>query len=327
MGAAAGFCLRATQLFVRSVQFGCGAIVFGIFSYFLATLHNHDLPIDVWVRAVEGISGAAVVYTILSILIHFCAPGHRFPSFVQICLDVLFIAGFIYVAVANRAGASSCQGEVDTPYGRGNADTNESVDSSTSGITQLPSFRLACKLETAVLAVSIIAVFFFIFSPFLSVALVRHRRKQKRLVSSLDNNYTSGFGTRAANSASDGQGVKKKGGLFSIFGLGGRKDPNDLGTAGTTANPNALPPHATPGDVRSSYATEQTRVGSSSGGFGGGGGGYGGLGGFDDNDINSKYGSSSYGLVSSREDIPMGRYPNSNSGGDNRYDSNGNRYW
>lgn len=157
MGRASGFCLRLTQLFVRCVQFGCAAIVLGIFSYFLATLVNHDLPIGIWVRVVEGISGVAVVYTILSFMVHCCCPGHPFPSFIQMCLDVLFIAGFIYIAIVNRGGASSCTGEVDTAFGKGNADTNEPVDSDSSGFTRLPSLRQACKMETAVLSVSVVA--------------------------------------------------------------------------------------------------------------------------------------------------------------------------
>lgn len=158
MGAAKGVALRGTQFFLRTIQFCCAAIVLALFSYFLATLHNHDLPTSTWVRAVEGISGIAVVYTILALLALCCMAGRSFPSFITMLLDVAFIGGFIYIAWANRGGASSCNGVVDTPYGTGNADTNV-VDNGNGGFTALPSLRNACKMETASLAVSIVAMY------------------------------------------------------------------------------------------------------------------------------------------------------------------------
>jgi hypothetical protein len=158
MGAGSGICLRATQWLVRIIQFCCAAIVLGIFSYFLATLNNHDMHIGVWVRVVEGISGVGVAYTIITFIFICCASGRRFPSFIMMVMDVLFIAGFIYIAVVTRGGASSCTGVVDTVYGRGNADNNSLVDTDVSdAFTKLPSLRQACKMETATMSVSIIA--------------------------------------------------------------------------------------------------------------------------------------------------------------------------
>jgi uncharacterized membrane protein YeaQ/YmgE (transglycosylase-associated protein family) len=156
MGAAKGIALRGVLFFIRAIQFCCAAIVLALFCYFLATLHNHDMSIGVWVRAVTGIAGAGVLYTILSLLTLCCIPGRSFPSFVMMVLDVAFIGGFIYIAAVNRDGASSCTGDVDTPFGRGNADTNV-VDNGTGGFTALPSLRQACQMETACLAVSIAA--------------------------------------------------------------------------------------------------------------------------------------------------------------------------
>ncbi|AEO62664.1 uncharacterized protein THITE_2107101 [Thermothielavioides terrestris NRRL 8126] len=290
MGAASGIALRGTQLFIRTIQFCCAAIVLAIFSYFLATLNIHNLPIGVWVRAVEGISGAAVLYTVLALLLLCCVAGHSFPSFVGTVFDVAFIAGFIYIAFENRGGASSCTGEVDTPYGRGNADTNV-VDNGSGGLTTLPSLRQACKMETACLSVSIVAIFFFALSPFVSHALVRHRRKEKRFGPSPANNYTEGSGAAPKR--------------FNFFGLGRKR------TAATDAgpDPNALPKHTTPNDIRESYATEQTRVGSS-------GGGYGGLG-----DGTDKYESP---WANRGNDIPLAHYPNASTG--YRYENNGDVY-
>lgn len=157
MGAGTGLALRGTQFFLRLIQFCCSAIVLALFCYFLATLHNHSLPTHTWVRAVTGISGAAVLYTILSVLLLCCFPGRSFPSFITMVLDIAFAGAFIYVAVANRGGASSCNGQVNTVYGSGDADTNV-VDSANGGFTVLPSLRQACRMETACLAVSIVAM-------------------------------------------------------------------------------------------------------------------------------------------------------------------------
>ncbi|KAL2023891.1 hypothetical protein VTK56DRAFT_668 [Thermocarpiscus australiensis] len=286
MGAAAGIALGGAQLFVRTIQFCCAAIVLALFSYFLATLSNHNMPIATWVRAVEGIAGSAVLYTILALLLLCCVAGHPFPSFVMMVLDVLFVGGFIYIATANRGGASSCDGQVDTVYGRGDANTNV-VDNDSGGFTALPSLRQACQMEKACLAVSIVAIFFFIFSALLSLALVRHRRKERRFGPSPANDYTSGYGS----------GRKR----FNFFGLG-RKSTVRTAASG---NPNVLPKHATPDDVRDSYATEQTGVGS----------GYGGLGDGREGMYNSSFGPSNGG-----NNIEMPSYPN-NAG--YRYDNNG----
>ncbi|KAK4250267.1 hypothetical protein C7999DRAFT_38779 [Corynascus novoguineensis] len=293
MGAAGGIALRGLLFFLRVLQFCCAAIVLALFSYFLATLSNHNMPIRTWVRAVEGISGAGVLYTILALLMLCCAAGRSFPSLITMVFDVAFIGAFIYIATANRGGASTCNGVVDTVYGKGNADTNV-VDNGSGGFTALPSLRTACKMETASLAVSIVAVFLFVLTPFVSLALVRHRRKEARFGPSPANNYTEGYGGRKR---------------FNWFGLGRKR---------TTAtddyqNPNVLPQHSTPDDLRNSYATEQTRVGSS--------GGYGGLG----NSTNK----SPYGGAAAGGDIPLEQYPNTGVGyryDNNGYDNNGGVY-
>ena len=155
MGAKSGFALKFLQWFIRGVQFCCSALILGVYSYFLAALHNHNLRTTTDIRAVEGISGVAVLYTIAALLLLCCLAGYAFTSFVAIVLDVAFIGAFIYVAVANKHGASSCQGYVDTPFGRGQSDN---VVNSDDGFTALPSFRTACRLQTACLAVAIIAM-------------------------------------------------------------------------------------------------------------------------------------------------------------------------
>jgi len=174
-----------------------------------------------------------------------CVAGHPFTSFIAIALDICFVGAFVYVAVANRQGASSCRGHVNTAFGSGSADSDVH-DPSNSGWTALPSLREACRMQTACLAVAIVGILFFILSAIVEFALVRHRRKEKRFGPGPDNNYTDGYG-------------KKRG----FFGLG-RKRKN----TGMSEDHNALPTHSTPADVRDSYATEQTRVGTSHGGHG-----------------------------------------------------------
>ncbi|KAJ9148334.1 Membrane-associating domain-containing protein [Pleurostoma richardsiae] len=239
MASAGGFALKLLQWFIRGIQFCCTAIVLAIFSYFLATLANHDLHISTWIRAVEGISGAGVLYTLLGLLLLCCLAGHPVTSFIAIVLDIAFVGGFVYVTWANRHGAGSCSGNVNTVFGTGDADTNV-VDNGHGGVTRLPSFRTACKLETACFAVSLVAIFFFIFSALVEVALVRHRRKEHRFGPSPNNNYTSGYGTR------------RRRGLFGF-----RRNRG----VDTDPNANELPEHPHPEQVRDSYATETTRVG------------------------------------------------------------------
>jgi hypothetical protein len=156
MGAKSGFALKFVQWFIRGIQFCCSALVLALFSYFLATLHNHDMDIPTWVRAVEGISGVGVLYTLVGLLLLCCLAGHPATSFIAIVIDVAFIGAYIYVAIANRGGASSCSGTVDTPFGTGDANSSPAAQ---DGLTNLPSFRQACQMESACLAVAIVAVY------------------------------------------------------------------------------------------------------------------------------------------------------------------------
>lgn len=241
MGTKAGFGLKLLQWIIRGVQFLCAALILGVYSYFLAALHNHDINSSDSVRAVEGIAGAAALYTLLALLLLCCVAGLTFTSFLAIILDVAFIGAFIYVAVANRNGAGSCDGYVDTPFGKGRA--QDTAEGNTDGFTSLPSYRTACKLQSACLAVSIIAIIFFVLSILMEVALARHHRKEKRFGPSPHNNYTSGAGHRANG-----------GGFFArMFRRPGATKPNP---------DDQLPGHTQPSqlDGRHSYATETTAV-------------------------------------------------------------------
>jgi len=237
--------LRVVQWFIRGIQFCCATIILALFSYFLAVMAKHNLRIDNWIRAVEGISGAAVLYTLISLCVLCCVAGHPFTSFFAILLDICFIGAFIYIAAKNGpTGTDSCRGPVNTIFGSGNADQNVFNDYP-DGPNFLPSLQQTCNMQTAVLAVSIVGIIFFLMSAIVEVALVRNRRKEKRFGPGPANGYTSGYGSKR--------------GRRGLFGFG-RRNKHAAGAGGLAEDPNALPVHATPNDVRDSYATEQTRV-------------------------------------------------------------------
>ncbi|KAI1308788.1 hypothetical protein F5Y03DRAFT_82115 [Xylaria venustula] len=230
MGAKSGFALKGLQWFVRAIQFLSSVVALALFSYLLAVASGHHLNIPTWAKAVEGISGVGVIYTLLGLLLLCCVAGHPFASAIAIVLDIAFIGAYIYVAQANRGGASSCRGTVNTVFGKHSAS-----DRVGSG---LPTYHTICQLHSAVLAVSIVSIAFFIISALLEVALVRHRRKESRFGPSPGNNYTSGY--------------SKRGGFFSRF----RR--NRGGSEEDVINPNTLPEHTHPDQIRPSYNTEST---------------------------------------------------------------------
>ncbi|KAI1813959.1 hypothetical protein GGS20DRAFT_577198 [Poronia punctata] len=231
MGVKTSIALKSLQWFIRGVQFLCCAVVLALFSYFLAVAAQHNFKIPTWTKAVEGISGIGVIYTLIGLLLLCCVAGHPFTSGIAIILDIAFVGAFIYVAQANRGGASSCHNTVDTLFG-----TRPATDDLGEG---LPNFRQICQMESAVLAVSIIAIVFFLLSAIVEVILVRHRRKEARFGPSPANNYTSGSG--------------RKGGLMGFFRRRKGSDQEAM-------NANVLPEHTHPEAVRPSYNTESTAV-------------------------------------------------------------------
>lgn len=172
MGASSGLAgLKCLQWTFRAIQFGCSVVVLGVYSYFLATMISHGMSVPTNVRAVVGISAVGTIYALLGILLVCCCAGFPAPSFISMILDIGLAGAFIYVAVANRAGSSSCAGNsVDSVYGTGDAGATVSggnnggngfngvIGGVSTGGTQLPTFSLACRLETACLVVSCIVM-------------------------------------------------------------------------------------------------------------------------------------------------------------------------
>merc|ERR1712000_55803 len=204
-----GIALKSVSLFFRAIEFGCAAVIIGIFSYYLATLTDHSLPISVHIKAVEGISGAAVLYTLAALVLVCCLGGIAFFSALGMVLDFAFCGAFAYIAWVNRhATDGSCSGFVRTAYGNGYTNLDNDVVGGDGGV-----------------------------SIFLEFLLIKHRRKERAFGPSPNNGYTAGT-------------PKRK--------FWQRKPKNR-----TYADKNAdtLPTHATPADMRTSYATDTTAVG------------------------------------------------------------------
>lgn len=150
---------------IRVLQFLAGAVMLGIFSYFLAVLADHHLPIAQWIRAVEGLSGAATLYALLGSIFTICLGGIMFFGLLGMVLDACFVGASVAIAVMTRHGTQTCSGDVTTPLGNGPADSsaegygrNGFGFGSGETVTYLPNLRLACRLEKTVFAVSIISM-------------------------------------------------------------------------------------------------------------------------------------------------------------------------
>jgi len=242
-----GVALKSVSIFLRFIEFCCAAIIIGIFSYFLAALSNHHVHIDSYLKAVEGISGVGVIYTLVAMVLVCCLGGIAFFSAIGMLLDFCFAGAFAYVAYATRGGRD-CTGIVNTPLGSGNVNGNNDVPIADNGrFVRLPSLHFACRLNTVCFAVAIIAAVFFLLSLFVELGLIRHHKKEKAFGPSPNNGYTAGR-------------PKRK---FGLPAFGRKNRDAELATGGLAAekHPDALPSHTEPAAVRDSYATDATRVG------------------------------------------------------------------
>lgn len=153
-----GAALKLFQTVLYALEFCCAGIILGIYSYFLATLADRDLTIYTWAKAVEGMSGAAVLYTIFAVLLTCFLGGKSFFAFLAIVLDLLFTGAFIAIAVLTRDGAHSCSGFVRTPLGNGQSKDKQGFDDSNGNqqYTYAVSLGTACRLNTACFAVAVL---------------------------------------------------------------------------------------------------------------------------------------------------------------------------
>ncbi|RMZ82418.1 hypothetical protein DV737_g2119, partial [Chaetothyriales sp. CBS 132003] len=178
-----GLALRFSATGLRVVEFCAAAIILGIYSYYLAVLTEKKLKIPTWEKAVEGISGAGVLYTIFGVLLTACLGGVRVFGAIAVALDILFAGAFVVVAWYTRHGASKCRGVVNTPLG--SAPSNESAPGA-------GHYGYVCRLNTASFAMAVLNIFLFILTAAWQTLLVRHHKKEKRYGPGPSNDYTSG---------------------------------------------------------------------------------------------------------------------------------------
>jgi hypothetical protein len=238
-----GAVLRITQTALRVIQLLCGVVALAIFSYFLAVLSDHKLPIGTWVRAVGGMSGASVLYLLFAALLTLSLGGITFFAFIAVVLNVCFIGCHAAITCFNRGGAGSCTGNVNAVLGSGPSNPKDpghyqnrfGFDSNQS-VTYEPNLCQACRLETAVFAIAIINIFLFTITAVLQVLLVRHHKKEKHYGSWPANNYTSGTPfwrrNKRVRNTRDAE--------MATAGTGAIRPSHDTGYTGTTMNgPNA----------------------------------------------------------------------------------------
>ena len=140
-----GAILRFGQMGLRLLEFTSAAIILGIYSYFLAVLSQNNIPIPIWEKAVEGMSGAAVLYTLLGVLFTLFLGGVTFFALVAIILDVCFVGCFAAIEYYTRHGANSCKDVVisseSAPWGW------------RLGLRLQPEHRLLCGGRTQCLSI------------------------------------------------------------------------------------------------------------------------------------------------------------------------------
>lgn len=183
-----GVFLRFGQTGLRLLEFAAAALILGIYSYFLAVLSEKNIHIPTWEKAVEGMSGAAVLYTIFGVLFTLFLGGITFFALIAVFLDLLFVGCFAAIAYYTRHGANSCKGVVNTPLGVGLS----SEDAPGAG-----DWGYVCSLNTACFAMAVLNIFLFLLTAVVQLMLARHHKKEKRFGPSPKNNYTKGTGRRA----------------------------------------------------------------------------------------------------------------------------------
>ncbi|EDU48963.1 conserved hypothetical protein [Pyrenophora tritici-repentis Pt-1C-BFP] len=189
-----GAALKFGSTALYALEFACAAVVLGIYSYFLAVEADRDARIPTWQKAVTGLSGAVVLYTIFAVLLTCCLGGKKIFAFLGILFNLLCCGAMIAIAVLTRDGASSCKGNVQTPLGNGPASSKQGFGSNGQGdqITYAASLGTICKLNTACMAVAIIGAVLFLLSALVQDLLMHHHKKEKAFGPGPSNGYTAG---------------------------------------------------------------------------------------------------------------------------------------
>jgi len=236
-----GLILRFGQTGLRVLEFGCAAVILGIYSYFLAVLADKNIHIPTWEKAVTGMSGAATLYTIFGILFTLLLGGVSFFAAIAVFLDICFVGCFVAITYYTRQGAHSCRGIVNTPLGTG----LDSQDAPGAG-----DWGYVCRLNTACFAVAIINIFLFLLTAGGQMLLARHHKREKRFGPSPANNYTAGTGRQPFWKRRGRTGNTRDAEMASGALTGHQNDvqrpSDDTYVTGTTANNSYPPPVSEP---------------------------------------------------------------------------------
>lgn len=152
-----------------------------ISTQFVFTLAVHHIHIAAWKKAVETIACTATIYLFFGCVATLCLGGHTTVALVQFILDVAFAIGMLATTIMTRDGASSCEGSVETPLGNG-----ESQD-----ISQTVQLGLACRLNTAVFVLSIIATILFLCTASMQITLKRYKQASEVMSSHVSRSSSS----------------------------------------------------------------------------------------------------------------------------------------
>lgn len=148
-----GAVLRVSATTIRMIQFLCSIVILGIFSYYLAVLVRHGDSVNTWIRAVEGMSGAAALYTLIAIVLTCFLGGIIVFAFLAILLDVLFIGCFVAIAIFTKGSVQNCAGVTSSTTGLNIGDLNIDASGDQSYADKL------CNLEKAAFILAIINVY------------------------------------------------------------------------------------------------------------------------------------------------------------------------
>ncbi|WPH04115.1 Hypothetical protein R9X50_00700000 [Acrodontium crateriforme] len=202
MGLIKGGASRLFETFLYLLTFLVSAVILGIQSYFLAVLADRKKQgavIPKRYKAIEGISGIAVVYTFFAVLLTCCFGGITPLALLAIVIDVLLIGGMIAIVIESHGGQGSCSnGTGYNPLGQLDQDGFDHQ------VTYAVHYKTACGLNKAIFACGIIGAILFLCTAVFQIQLMRSHKKQKAYGPGPDNNYTSGkktgfFARRKAN--------------------------------------------------------------------------------------------------------------------------------
>ncbi|MCJ1314501.1 hypothetical protein MMC25_008183 [Agyrium rufum] len=160
----------------------------GIFSYFISVLNSFDLPVVMSTVAFEGISVAALAYSVYACLLTAVVGGVTPIAIYNVFMDLILMVCWIVAAVIADAGVYPCAKNryTTTPVGVGRLSNTTRLDDIAyylnNGV-QVPTIGLysACELNKTAFVVAILGATFFFFSALGNQAWYRMYKEKKVL--------------------------------------------------------------------------------------------------------------------------------------------------